>query len=632
MDAPPPALTRRAASRRWAAVLLVLVSAACAVGVWQWRRHRTAAASDGDPRLTFSTPYRNVGLDVRYVGDAACTPCHADIAQTYAQHPMGRSLAPVADATPIERYDKDAGNPFEAFGLHHTAQRQGTRSIHKEARLSADGKPVAQTEAEVRFTVGSGAHGRSYLIERDGYLFQSSLTWYVEKKQWALSPRYEVAHQHFDRPVGAECLSCHANRLNAVAHTVNRYRQPIFDGFHIGCERCHGPGALHVESSDPLDIVNPAKLEPYLRDAVCEQCHLAGRGRILLHGRQYDDFRPGLPLHLFWAVFVKRDSSGDRKLVSHVEAMHESKCFQKSSGKMGCISCHDPHVKPAPEKRVAYYRDRCLACHGEAGCSLTLEERRGMGREDSCIDCHMTRINPADIAHATITDHSIPRRTPPPDEASDLSSPPLGGLPLLHFHRYLLTPEDRRVSREMGIMLSDVARQEMIPEYARLALPLLNRALEEHPDDVRAGEAKGCALWLEGRHAEALAALEKALAVSPDEETTLVNAATLAFRMGRHDDALAYWERALKINPWPSSYHYELARVHAARSQWDKAIAECRTALGRNIAHLDARRLLVECLLRNKDRAGAKTEFDLFLGFEPPHEDVLRQKFAELER
>ena len=31
---------------------------------------------------------------MKYVGDAACVRCHAEIAETYRQHPMGQSLVP----------------------------------------------------------------------------------------------------------------------------------------------------------------------------------------------------------------------------------------------------------------------------------------------------------------------------------------------------------------------------------------------------------------------------------------------------------------------------------------------------------------------------------------------------------
>ena len=305
MDTPRPTRFHSAAVRPWMALALALGLAGILVGAWQWRRSRMQpVVEEPDPRLIFPTPYRNVHPDVHYVGDAACVGCHRDIAQSYARHPMGRSLAPLAEAAPVERLDGNASNPFEAFGLLHRVERRDQRMIHSERRLSADGQPLATSEVEIDFILGSGARGRSYLINNGGRLFQSSASWYVSNQKWALPPGYESHDRHFDRPVTPECLSCHANRVNAVQHSVNAYRTPIFEGYAIGCERCHGPGELHVATSDKLDIVNPRNLASSLRDSVCEQCHLSGEGRILRHGRQLEDFRPGLPLHLFWAVFV----------------------------------------------------------------------------------------------------------------------------------------------------------------------------------------------------------------------------------------------------------------------------------------------------------------------------------------
>ena len=66
-------------------------------------------ASNLDPRLTIATPYRNVRPDVSYVGDAACAECHAGHAENYHQSPMGRSMVPVSNTEPLERYDAAAG-------------------------------------------------------------------------------------------------------------------------------------------------------------------------------------------------------------------------------------------------------------------------------------------------------------------------------------------------------------------------------------------------------------------------------------------------------------------------------------------------------------------------------------------
>ena len=66
--------------------------------------------------------------------------------------------------------------------------------------------PQALTDlaAEVQFAVGSGQRGRAYLIDHDGYLFASPLTWYPTKNSWDLSPGYEKRNARFTRSAGSE--------------------------------------------------------------------------------------------------------------------------------------------------------------------------------------------------------------------------------------------------------------------------------------------------------------------------------------------------------------------------------------------------------------------------------------------
>ena len=217
------------------------------------------------------------------------------------------------------------------------------------------------------YVLGSGTRALAFLMGRDDYLFESPITWYSQKRAWGHSPGYDVNDRHFERQITPGCLTCHANAAEHVEGTEGRYRPPTFRGHAIGCERCHGPGELHVR--EPVDksgpnIVNPRDLAPALREDVCQQCHLLGGTTIALYGREITEYRPGLPLREFVTIFVHPPGApGEHANGDHVEQMHESRCFRASRGKLGCISCHDPHALPPAEAKVAYYRDRCLECH-----------------------------------------------------------------------------------------------------------------------------------------------------------------------------------------------------------------------------------------------------------------------------
>ncbi len=629
----PPAPARRLLAPLLAAALL-----ASGLAAWRfWPRPRPAGPESDDPRLTFDTPFLNVRPEVGYVGDAACARCHADHAETYRRHPMGRSFAPLPDAAGLDRYDEAARNPFERDGVSFRVERRDGRVFHRVSRAGPDGRALFDIEAEARYVIGSGSHGRSYLINRDGYLFQSPISWYSQKNIWDLSPGY-TPDRLFERRVGPSCLFCHCNDADPVPDTANLYREPIVRSHAIGCERCHGPGELHAASrargeapDSPADptIVNPGHLEPALREAVCQQCHLQGEARVLRRGRQPFDFRPGLPLHLFWSAFVRPPELTDNKAVSHVEQMADSRCFRGSGGKLGCTSCHDSHRLPAPEQRTAFYRGRCLTCHAEAGCKVPEEKRRQQSPSDDCTACHMPRSPSSDVAHTAVTDHRIVRTAAArPDAPRRWLAP--GEMPLSHFHR------DRPgadTTRDLGMALVEVAANQ--PESARplaaTALPLLPEGTAA--DDPAALEARAEALVMLERPSEGLKVLEAVLARSPRRESALTTAADVARQLNRPAVAVEYWRRALEVNPWPYRYHARLAGALAALGDWPAAAEACRAALERNPVSLPTRRFWVRCLISARQRERAQAEFDTLLALSPASEaEELRRWFAEETR
>jgi tetratricopeptide (TPR) repeat protein len=629
----PVARSRRRRTLLGAGLALVVLGAlALAAGKYGWPFSRTTKPAEPESSLH----YRNVEPGVKYVGDRACTVCHETIAQSYTHHPMGYCFADVPAPGGPEYLDPKR-HSFQAQGYHFLVEQREGSIFHAELKRDAQGKESGRLEWPVRYVLGSGRHGCSYVVEHDGYLFESPISWFSQTAKWDVSPGYERSFMHFNRPLTEDCLFCHVNRADLMPGTVNRFRQ--FRGEAIGCERCHGPGELHVQRHQrqesfayPDDtIVNPRDLKPISRDSVCEQCHLQGEARVAHQGRSLFDYRPGLPLHEFLSALVRPPERADpARSVGHAEQMRLSRCAQASEGKMGCISCHNPHALPAADQRVRYYRDRCLKCHTETHCSLPPAERRLQEPQDSCIACHMPRADSTNIAHTVVTDHRIPRRRGPRPPAPA----PMGGAPLVNFYADQVGSDDPDARRALAIVLTSTAGgSEMIRRWiVSEAVPALRTAVERDPNDVEALRAQSTVLQMMNRRAEALQVLETALERAPANEPLLEETAALATDLERLDTALGYCRRLLQVNPWQPRFHFLLASVHSLRRDWTESRQACRDALRLDPFSVAGRKLLIRVLLHGGEKDQARAELDQLLRLEPTHAEELRRWFDEQKK
>ncbi len=630
--------------RRSKVAVLALLCALLAAGMgvvrslWQGRpAARATIRPAGVTEQTGSsaeTPWLNARPGVAYVGSAECARCHAEIADTYRDHPMGKSLTPISEA-PTVGFDRPYGvTTFGSGPSRYSVVRRLGCEVHRETRREGR-RVLAQVEAEVKYALGSGTRGVAYLVERGGRLFESPISWYGQKHQWDLSPGYEEQNAHFDRPIEPHCLFCHANRVEPVELSVNQYKPPIFLGHAIGCERCHGPGELHVRGQTLVDgrdvsIVNPRHLEPALRSDVCEQCHLLGDQRIDRLDRDPFDYRPGLPLSEFFAVYARASDQG-HKAVGHVEQMKLSRCYRESQGRLGCISCHDPHQVPAPEEKIEYFRERCLACHEQSGCSVPEKVRLSQSASDDCVKCHLPRSASVDIVHTATTDHRVLRNPNVP--ASEPQSA------AREFPLVLLNGDDqagaatvKSMDRELAIAVtSEGPRLPNTPRIRRvgsLVLSFLDKEIAERPDDLVGRRMKAQALSLTGHRADAIALLESVLKSAPSYEQALDDLLAQAIKQGSVETALRPARQAVALNPWSAPYHERLAYVCLERQSWDEALRESQEAL-RIDPFLRLRMFVVQCFLHQKNLKAAEAEFSTLLELFPEQRDSLEAWFSE---
>src|SRR5262245_58707188 len=107
---------RRKTLRLLVVAFSVAIACAALAILPAWRRVKVPVP-DAALEAALASPWRNARPDVVYVGDQACAGCHADHAESYGRHPMGRSLAPLRQAPPLQQFDPPTHDPFEALGF-----------------------------------------------------------------------------------------------------------------------------------------------------------------------------------------------------------------------------------------------------------------------------------------------------------------------------------------------------------------------------------------------------------------------------------------------------------------------------------------------------------------------------------
>ena len=396
------------------------------------------------PVLMAQAAPRNAEPGVRYVGSKICAGCHAQIYSSYIKTGMGRSVVAGSEKSLLERlpasfslFDSDAGQFFEVV------RKEGTL-YQSQYAVDHDGKEVFRQTWPLAYVVGAGENGFGFIVRRDHYLFEAPLTYYSKSRTWGLSPGYELRNYAFTRPILAQCIACHSGRPEPVAGHVGEYRDPPFAELAVGCENCHGPGALHVAerqtgrapaAGGDTGIVNPARLTGRLADNICMKCHQGGDVRVLQPGKQEQDFRPGTALDNVLAIFkapLKSDSPAQSVLVEHYFGMTLSKCYRASAGRLRCITCHNPHTQLSGREAVDFYRAKCLECHTSGSCKLPVEQRLQKNAADDCGSCHMPKRIVTTITHAALTDHRIAARPGEPYPEEAFASHALGETGLLH--------------------------------------------------------------------------------------------------------------------------------------------------------------------------------------------------------
>ncbi len=314
-----------------------------------------------------------------YVGSAACQKCHAQIYEHWKKTPM-------ANVVRDPREHPDAIIP----------------------NLATNNVSPKFTKDQVALVYGSIWKQRYFTKVGDDY-FPQPAQWDVTNKAWR---PYFVANggdwwaplyppDNMKRPTGPTCDGCHSVDYNIQTRQVAEW--------NVGCERCHGPGSVHVEKATRGNILNPARMDYVPANDTCIQCHSQGRPLTNpIEGKYYDwpvGYRVGLNLRDFWQL--EEHTLGQLSFThfpdgtAHKNRMQGNDFAQSVMYRRGvtCFDCHDVHGTGNYAQLRKPANQICLDCHGPGSrngprsTTLAAHTHHKEGSTGSeCVACHMPKI------------------------------------------------------------------------------------------------------------------------------------------------------------------------------------------------------------------------------------------------
>lgn len=530
-----------------------------------------------------------------FVDESSCAKCHADIQSDYEQVGMFNSFYRPGSRPSIEDFSKTFHH--ESSDRYYQFLKKGDDLVFRRFQRDSEGERINELDMVVDWIMGSGNHVRTYLFQTpSSEIFEFPVSWYTQSQQWQMSPGYDLQdHDGVGRRVRYECMNCHnSNENSIVVHgpppAVHSYSDSLPEG--IGCQRCHGPGAEHVrlaetpgatENAISDAIINPAGLPAQRRHEICMSCHMLP-SVVIPSIRRFDQpefgYRPGQPVskHRLW---LEIDEAGrkneDRfEIDHHAYRLLQSRCFQKSNGKLSCLTCHDPHRKVMESERIEHYSAICQQCHNEPGFDSGHETMVASWKQsqdqykstqaNDCAACHMPSRRTQDVVHVAMTDHMI-RRTP-------LKSDPLAPLeertPTIDNIRLLFPGEEqdpntwdlyrtiatlRAANSDHGPALDHLERY-----FATRSRPEIEPYLEMSRAQLKMGRLK-----------KARTTVNEIIRRDSKQPKALHTLALLETIAGNRDQALKLFKQVILLEPAWSDGHLGLGRVLRDLREYDLA-------------------------------------------------------------
>ena len=308
-----------------------------------------------------------------------CAQCHQAQAKTQPDTPMGHALETVADCDILRAHPKLT---FREGAYSFEIVRKGDQSIY----TVTDGSQTITVP--IGWAFGLGSAGQTYVFERDGYFYESRVSYFEAVNGLDLTmgaanihPKTidEAAGRKMEGVAARECFACHAtNAVDKNRMTLDRMEAGV------RCERCHVGAEQHAaaikagDAKAAMAIPRLSKLDTEEMSNFCGQCHRT------------------------WETIALDGPKGVLNVRFQPYRLTDSKCYDAADPRIKCVACHDPHQNVV--SNAAYYDSKCLACHA-AGAHTPALKACPVAKAN-CVTCHMPLVD-LPGAHKKFTDHQI---------------------------------------------------------------------------------------------------------------------------------------------------------------------------------------------------------------------------------
>jgi hypothetical protein len=343
-----------------------------------------------------------------FVGDRACSPCHAKEFRDHQASYHALTLR-LADRASLGR-----------MAPHSGALPGNIARVEQEGDGYRVVIPGAKSVAgPLQYALGSGKSGLTFVTLMGDQLFEMRASYFPHLGKWRVTPGQEkmtrrpVLGVHRDSDEARRCLGCHVTTLPVDSNV------PEKRFFGVGCEACHGAGSAHIRAMNTGQAkeIHMERMRTWQAERINELCGKCHRTAATA------GIEPGTP----------PDTSVTSRFQPY--ALMLSRCFQEGGKTLSCNTCHNPHQNTSHDQKT--YEAACLNCHrsnGKGKAQDTTDKIQGKGENGDpeypvstssgkvcpvnartgCIGCHMPRkevIHGADV-RVLAPDHFIRVRRP----------------------------------------------------------------------------------------------------------------------------------------------------------------------------------------------------------------------------